>query len=78
MQRRLQSRFGMHIPDANTVLMMSAKPVSYIPQSARLLDQLCEILRYKHYSLRTEEACLYWVNRPGAVQGEVFRALAWA
>ena len=44
------------------MLMMSAKPVSYIPQSARLLDQLCEILRYKHYSLRTEEAYLYWVK----------------
>jgi site-specific recombinase XerD len=42
--------------------MMSAKPVSYIPQSARLLDQLREVLRYKHYSLRTEEAYLYWVK----------------
>ena len=52
----------MHILDANTVLMMSAKPVSYIPQSARLLDQLREVLRYKHYSLRTEEAYLYWVK----------------
>ncbi|MBP6720294.1 MAG: phage integrase N-terminal SAM-like domain-containing protein [Rhodoferax sp.] len=38
------------------------KPVSYIPQSARLLDQLREVLRYKHYSLRTEEADLYWVK----------------
>ena len=41
---------------------MSAKPVSYIPQSPRLLDQLREVLRYKHYSLRTEEAYLYWVK----------------
>ena len=38
--------------------MMSTKPVSYIPQSPRLLDQLREVLRYKHYSLRTEEAYL--------------------
>ena len=38
------------------------KPVSYIPQSARLLDQLREVLRYKHYSLRTQEAYLYWVK----------------
>jgi len=52
----------MHILDTNTVFMMSAKPVSYIPQSARLLDQLREVLRYKHYSLRTEEAYLYWVK----------------
>lgn len=42
--------------------MMSTKPVSYIPQSARLLDQLREVLRYKHYSFRTEEAYLYWVK----------------
>ena len=42
---------------------MSTKPVSYIPQSPRLLDQLREVLRYKHYSLRTEEALfLYWVK----------------
>jgi integron integrase len=42
--------------------MMPAKPVSYVPQSPRLLDQLREVLRYKHYSLRTEEAYLYWVK----------------
>ena len=52
----------MHILDVKTVPMMSTKPVSYIPQSARLLDQLREVLRYKHYSLRTEEAYLYWVK----------------
>ena len=38
------------------------KPVSYIPQSSRLLDQLREVLRCKHYSLRTEEAYVYWVK----------------
>src|SRR3990167_4096792 len=38
------------------------KLVSYLPQSARLLDQLREVLRYKHYSLRTEEAYVYWVK----------------
>ena len=52
----------MRMLDANTVFMVSANPVSYIPQSARLLDQLREVLRYKHYSLRTEEAYLYWVK----------------
>ena len=52
----------MDSPYANTVPMMSTKPVSYIPQSTRLLDQLREVLRYKHYSLRTEEAYLYWVK----------------
>ena len=44
------------------MFVMSTKPVSYIPQSPRLLDQLREVLRYKHYSLRTEEAYLYWVK----------------
>ena len=41
---------------------MSTKPVSYIPQSPRLPDQLREVLRYKHYSSRTKEAYLYWVK----------------
>jgi hypothetical protein len=43
-------------------MSMLAQPVSYSIQSTRLLDQLREILRYKHYSLRTEEAYLYWVK----------------
>ncbi len=38
------------------------KPVSYISQSARLLDQLREVIRCKHYSLRTEEAYVYWTK----------------
>ena len=41
---------------------MFAKPVSYIPQSPRLLDQLRQVQRCKHYSLRSEEAYLYWVK----------------
>ena len=31
-------------------------------KSTRLLDQLREQIRYLHYSLRTEEAYLYWVK----------------
>jgi integron integrase len=38
------------------------KTVSYLSQSPRLLDQLRDVLRYKHYSLRTEEAYLYWTK----------------
>ena len=38
------------------------KPELPIPQSLRLLDQMREVLRYKHYSLRTEQAYLYWVR----------------
>ena len=29
----------------------------------KLLDQLSDTLRAKHYSYRTEEACLDWVRR---------------
>lgn len=32
-------------------------------QSTRLLDQLREQIRYLHYSLRTEEAYVYWVKK---------------
>jgi integrase len=35
---------------------------SHILPSPRLLDQLREVLRYRHYSLKTEKAYLYWVR----------------
>lgn len=39
------------------------KPTERPPlKSARLLDQLRERIRYKHYSIRTEEAYVYWVR----------------
>ena len=37
------------------------KPSSPVLQSARLLDQLRECLRYRHYSLNTEKYYFYWV-----------------
>ena len=37
-------------------------PVTYLPQSERLLDQVREVIRYKHYSLKTEQAYLYWIR----------------
>ena len=46
----------------NTVIIDSMNPVIYIPLSKRLLEQLCEVLRYKHYSLKTEQAYMYWVK----------------
>jgi integron integrase len=33
-----------------------------IPPAPRLLDQLREQIRYRHYSLRTEEAYVHWVR----------------
>ena len=32
-------------------------------KSTRLLDQLKEQIRYLHYSLRTEEAYVFWVKK---------------
>lgn len=33
-----------------------------IQPAPRLLNRLREVLRYKHYSLRTEDAYVYWVR----------------
>ncbi len=44
------------------MIIFVIKPAPCIPQSTRLLDQLREVLRYKHYSLRTEEAYVNWVT----------------
>ena len=38
--------------------MMSSKPVPYIPQSPRLLDQRREALRYKHYNFKNNNDSL--------------------
>ena len=39
------------------------KPGTPPLRSARLLDQMRERIRYCHYSLRTEQAYLFWVRR---------------
>ena len=59
---RLQPTSELHMLDEKAVFIVLTTPVAYIPLSTRLLDQLREILRYKYYSLRTEEAYLYWVK----------------
>lgn len=38
------------------------KPDSRVLRSDRLLDQVREVIRYKHYSARTEQAYVYWVR----------------
>jgi integrase len=40
----------------------NAKSSKPILQAPRLLDQLRESIRYKHYSMRTEDAYVYWVR----------------
>ena len=37
------------------------KPGTPSLQSNRLLDQVRELVRYKHYSLKTEKNYLYWI-----------------
>ena len=34
-----------------------------IPHVPKLLDQVCDVLRMKHYSLRTEQAYVNWIKR---------------
>lgn len=46
-----------HPPDGCS----SSGPPAASPPRPRLLDQVREQLRYQHYSLRTEQAYLYWV-----------------
>ncbi len=41
----------------------SRKNSTPVFKSTRLLDQLREQIRYLHYSLRTEEAYVYWVKK---------------
>jgi hypothetical protein len=33
-----------------------------VSQPSKLLDQVRRCIRDKHYSLRTEEACVYWIR----------------
>jgi integron integrase len=42
--------------------MSSSLDVLPPPQPPRLLDQLRERIRYQHYSIRTEQAYVYWVD----------------
>ena len=37
---------------------------NFIPNpKARLLDQVREVIRFKHYSIRTEQAYIHWIKR---------------
>ena len=47
----------------NTVLNSAMKPAAPpVLRATRLLDQVRERIRYKHYSLRTEQAYVQWVR----------------
>ncbi|OIQ87816.1 hypothetical protein GALL_303070 [mine drainage metagenome] len=51
----------MDSPYAHTVNGDAMNPVIDLPQPKRLLEQVGEVLRYKHYSLKTEQAYVYFV-----------------
>ena len=44
------------------VIMIPSTPVVYHSPQPRLLDQVREVIRFKHYSLKAEEAYVYWVR----------------
>ena len=57
------------MPEANSAPILSNPPSRYpriapVPaQKPKLLDRLCEALRSRHYSRRTEQSYCHWVKR---------------
>src|SRR5689334_11906227 len=59
---------SLPLPQAHLIMLYAAHRVEqtrlpYTARSSRLLDQLRDVIRLKHYSLRTEEAYVDWVRR---------------
>ena len=52
----------MEMQYLDAMLRSTASPSLPPLQSVRLLDQMRERVRYLHYSLRTEQAYVYWVR----------------
>ena len=52
----------MELQCLDAMLRSTASPSLPPLQSVRLLDQMRERVRYLHYSLRTEQAYVYWVR----------------
>jgi integron integrase len=57
------------MPEANSAPILSNPPTGYPriapapAQKPKLLDRLCEALRSRHYSRRTEQSYCHWVKR---------------
>lgn len=51
------------LPGAVFAVVRENAPPSGAPKEPRLLDRVREVLRFKHYSLRTEEAYIGWIRR---------------
>ena len=70
-------------------MLFRSRPAAALPalRSARLLDRVRERIRYLHYSIRTEDAYVYWIwsfiffhgrRHPGEMGGpEVEAFLSW-
>ena len=43
-------------------ILYSIYSIAYLPQSKRLPKQGSEVLPYKHYSLKTQQAYHYWIH----------------
>jgi integron integrase len=48
----------------------STRPILIPNPKVRLLDQVREVVRFKHYSIRTEEAYVQWIRRFIVFQGK--------
>ena len=46
-----------------TLLSVEQTRLQYTGRALRLLDQIREVIRLKHYSIRTETAYVDWVRR---------------
>lgn len=62
--RGLQPGLAVDMLYKNTAPNSTMKPAAPSPvlRATRLLDQVRERIRYKHYSLRTEQAYVQWVR----------------
>jgi hypothetical protein len=53
----------------NTIIFMAPiVPVASVGHKPKLLDQVRDVIRRKHYSIRTEQAYVEWIkrfNKPG-------------
>lgn len=41
----------------------SSNLTPFKPQSKKLLDQVVEVMRYHHYSIRSEESYVRWIKQ---------------
>ena len=55
--------FGKTAPSASAGLRRDMKEKLIPNQKARLREQVREVMRWHHYSIRTEEAYWQWIRR---------------